>query len=165
MTLTRSAHKGLVVAGTILTAILAGCRMPTGAMTLAEVEAASGFSAPLRVLGMVPVMPPREDVRVGDVYLASSVAGIGSLLTRASAKGARLPLGTRWGVLNVFEELENEYKQRRPWPKTPDSYLQISKDPLARSIEEPIAEGDGSVFSPQQRPNRLRVSTRCYWRS
>ncbi len=42
---------------------------------MADIEEASGFSAPLRAMGMVPVIPPREDVswpQTPDSYLQIS---------------------------------------------------------------------------------------------
>ena len=90
-------------------------------------------------LGVVPVVPPSEDIYVGDVFLYYDNPD------RASTPRGSEPIGldTRWETIPVLVDLEEEYEQRISWP--PRSYTPGSN---------PDAE---SLFSPQTTIRRARA--------
>ncbi len=102
----------------------------------------------IRELGLVPILPPREDVRVGDIYVFSVDPNGESAL----AEARRLSALSRWGAVPVLETLETEYKERRSWPRTPEGLLQVARDPDTRPWPEAVEENDTSVFSPEAQP-------------
>ncbi len=101
----------------------------------------------LASVGMVPVLPPSEDVRVGDifVYPRDPDASIGVQ-----------PMVTRWATLPVQGALDQEYRARPSFPRTPDAFLQISPEPNGRTWSEASSEGEESIFSSTEDPRRLR---------
>ncbi len=137
---------------------LVGCRsfqQPTEQDELPETleEPNLAWVQVVRELGFVPILPPREDVRVGDIYVFS----VDPEGESALAEARRLSALSRWGAVPVLETLETEYKERRSWPRTPESLLQVAEDPGTRPWPEAVEENDTSVFSPEAQPKRLRL--------
>ena len=118
---------------------------------------ADEFSAAMNKIGLVAVMPPREDVRVGDLYAYGSNpdASRNPALLSAGADGA--PYHTRWGSLNLLTELDREYQGRPAWPETPDAYFKIASDPRSRSWAEATTASPQSLYQPGQPPQRMRT--------
>jgi hypothetical protein len=110
----------------------------------------------LDTMGLVPVMPPREDIRVGDIY-ALSLNPEAAVSQQQRKAAAREVAGvTRWDTLPVLSELTDEYRQRPSWPRTPDSFLLPTAEGEPSAWEEPEAQS-GSIFDPDEVPTRLRI--------
>jgi len=110
----------------------------------------------LATMGLVPIMPPREDIRVGDIY-ALSLDPEAAVSQQQRKAAAREVAGvTRWDTLPVLSELNDEYRQRPSWPRTPDSFLLPTAEGEPSSWEEPEAQS-GSIFDPDEVPTRLRI--------
>jgi hypothetical protein len=105
---------------------------------------------------MVPVVPPREDVRVGDLYLFPKDPSRRNLLGGSSDKQERLQAMPRWAAVPVLTDLNEEYRSRRSWPRTPDEFFQVASDPDQRTWAEPVTETPPSIFTPKD-PLRLRL--------
>ena len=58
---------------------------------------------------------------------------------------------------DLLKELEQEYKLRPAWPKTPDTYFQISDDPGNREWPEPRTPENQSIFAEDSVTDRLRI--------
>ena len=124
---------------------------------LYEVDAgpAEQWDTPFARLGIVPVLPPSEDVRVGDIYVFPFNPDTRILRKRQGRLGG-LAASPRWSTLNLLPDLQTEYQLRPDWPATPDSYLQISDNPAKREWDEPRAPENVSIFSEDSVPGRLR---------
>jgi len=113
------------------------------------------WSSPAGRMGVVPVMPPSEDVRVGDMYVFPFNPDVYSdTVARGLARG--LSVSPRWASLSLLEELEQEYQLRPAWPATPDAYLQISDHPQEREWAESRAPQNQSIFARDSVTDRLR---------
>jgi hypothetical protein len=110
---------------------------------------------PFARLGLVPVLPPSEDVRVGDIYVFPFNPDRSTLRKRPGQLGG-LAASPRWRTLSLLAELQTEYQLRPDWPATPDSYLQISDNPAKREWAEPQAPENRSIFAEDSVPGRLR---------
>ena len=58
--------------------------------------------------------------------------------------------------MQVTEDLNNEYRGRPAWPKTPDEYFHISDHPDDRKWSEPRSDEPDSIFAPSEM-HRLRI--------
>jgi hypothetical protein len=105
---------------------------------------------------LVPVLPAREDIRVGDVFLSPVKDSSAELGLAEAISVAKLP---RWGTVDVLEALQDDYRLRGSFPRTPDPFLQISEEPQYRDwVElEPARSREGSIFSPEDTTTRLRI--------
>ncbi len=106
-------------------------------------------------LGYVVITPPQEDIRVGDIYalgISPDQVKVASASSRREAM-KRISAASRWSMLPVLTDLEQEYGQRRAWPRTPDSFMNPGPD---SSWQEPISEDHASIFAPGAVPTRLR---------
>jgi len=110
---------------------------------------------PFARLGLVPVLPPSEDVRVGDIYVFPFNPDFRSFNNRPRQWGG-LAASPRWSTLSLLPELQTEYQLRPDWPATPDNYLQISDNPAKRDWAEPQAPENRSIFAEDSVPGRLR---------
>jgi hypothetical protein len=98
-----------------------------------------------RTQGLVSVLPPREDVRVGDVHVyLTNPEGPEHLTLYA------MPL---WDNLPATNELEAKYRQRGDFPPTPAEYIQTEIAPDDRAWAE--ASSDRDLFAPVDRIDRL----------
>ena len=107
--------------------------------------------------GLVPIVPPVEDIRVGDIYAFSIspdqlAAGSGSV-RRLAAR--RIAASSRWASLPVLKDLGDEYAQRPSWPMTPDAFVSRTGHPAV--WQEPGTEGGSSIFTPEPVVTRLRI--------
>jgi hypothetical protein len=109
-------------------------------------------------MGLVPIMPPREDLKVGDMYALRVNPAAAMSLQQQRAAAREVAAVTRWGFLPVLSELSQEYRQRPSWPKTPDSFLLPTGEGRPLTWEEPHVLGSGSIFDPDESPTRLRVT-------
>jgi hypothetical protein len=107
---------------------------------------------PVSNVGLVSVLPPEEDLRVGDLFVQST-----NPEAPGTARTLRLRSGSRWGTLKLLDDLEVEYEHRRSWPRTPDDFLQISTDPDNRVLVDLTTTDGASMFSTETPPNRLRI--------
>ncbi len=108
-------------------------------------------------IGYVVIVPPQEDIRVGDIYALTvspdTVRSSSSTSRRDAAK--RIAASSRWATIPVLTDLEQEYGQRRSWPKTPDIFMNPSSDP-GPAWQEPVSDDHASIFAPGAVPIRLR---------
>ena len=97
------------------------------------------------VAGMVPVIPPTEDLRVGDIFVST-------LDTEDPAQPlARIP---RWDTVPLREEIAAEYADRPEFPETPEVYASLPTDVHDRSW--PDAEQEGNIFTGERAVLRMR---------
>lgn len=107
-------------------------------------------------MGVAAIVPPSEDVRVGDIYVYAFNPDF-PVANRSDRRGGGLSISPRWASLNLLQELEQEYKLRPAWPKTPDAYFQISDDPENREWPEPRSAENQSIFAEESATDRLRI--------
>ena len=109
-------------------------------------------------LGLVAIVPPSEDVRVGDIYVYDVDATARMTAAQQRTASRRMVSTGRWGALPVLDELQAEYSQRRAWPITPAALAQLNQDPGIQQVwQEPLASDGSSLFAPEDAPARLRV--------
>lgn len=101
---------GLRLLGGGALAASAGCPLPSSR------ELAVQWATPLNDLGLVVVDPPREDIRVGDVYLYPTDPETQKSTTSYAASQRRIGMASRWTTLPVLAEVETEYGERPAWP-------------------------------------------------
>ena len=107
-------------------------------------------------MGVAAIVPPSEDVRVGDIYVYAFNPDF-PVANRSDRRGGGLSISPRWASLNLLKELEQEYKLRPAWPKTPDAYFQISDDPENREWPEPRSAENQGIFAESSVTDRLRI--------
>jgi hypothetical protein len=112
----------------------------------------NSWSSPATRMGVIPIMPPSEDVRVGDMYVFSFNPDI----TPSTSNKGVLSYSPRWGTLNLLEELEQEYQLRPDWPKTPDAYIHVADETRGQEWPEPANAPEDSIFARERVTNRLR---------
>ncbi len=106
--------------------------------------------------GLVAIVPPEEDLRVGDIFafsISPDQLESGSSTARQSA-ARRVAASSRWASLPVLTDLEDEYGQRPPWPRTPDAF---AGKPGALEQWQEADSGGGSIFRAGQVTTRLRL--------
>ncbi len=103
-------------------------------------------------MGLAPVMPMSEDIRVGDVFVSPSNAPL-----TAGGRVPQFPGGTRWMSLPVSDALIEEYRDRRALPATPAEFFTID-DPLTElQTAEPEPEDEAGIFGSESPTPRLRA--------
>lgn len=107
-------------------------------------------------MGVAAIVPPSEDVRVGDIYVYAFNPDF-PVANGSDRRGGGLSISPRWASLNLLQELEQEYKLRPAWPKTPDAYFQISNDPENHEWPEPRSAENQSIFAEDSVTDRLRI--------
>lgn len=107
-------------------------------------------------MGVAAIVPPSEDVMVGDMYVYAFNPDF-PVANASNRRVGGLSISPRWASLNLLKELEQEYKLRPAWPKTPDAYFQISDDPGNREWAEPRSAGNRSIFAEDDVTDRLRI--------
>lgn len=98
-----------------------------------------------RTEGLVGVVPPREDVRVGDVHVYLSDPD--------GAKRMSLYAVPRWDNLPSADRMAEEYRQRPEYPATPAEYIETEIKPGNREWAE--ASSDRDFFEVAERVDRL----------
>ena len=125
------------------------------APTIQAYDRIGDWDTPFGRLGLVPLIPPSEDVRVGDMFAYPFNPDI-AIPAESRARSGGLAINARWASLSLLEELEAEYLMRPAWPATPDAYLQIDPDPENRDWAEPSSADGRSIFAADSVPQRLR---------
>ncbi len=156
--------QGTVVGGVALLMVvmlmaLTGC----GTSNSQPVSAEGQWWKTFMDMGYVPIYPPQEDIRVGDLLLTEIELQPASKSRFSLSKGQKqavsetryLVSSSRWSVMEVANLLEDEYRHRAPWPKTPDAYFELHGEDEERPWEEAAATDGQSIFSVEKTPSRL----------
>ena len=120
------------------------------------VDAYNQWDTPFDRMGIVPVQPPSEDIRVGDIF----VYPFNPDLQVRSSDGSRrneISISPRWDSIGLLRDLEEEYLLRPDWPATPDGYLQSFTNQQAAVSAAPDATQGRSLFSGDRPAERLRT--------
>ena len=121
----------------LIAALVTGCSWKApfswGTEPAAEAPVGNQWDTPYARLGLVPVSPPSEDVRVGDIF----VYPFNPDQRIAQKDEPGLALNPRWNTLPLLGALDAEYKLRPAWS------------------EADISDGQ-SLFAPDRTPTRLR---------
>ena len=113
------------------------------------------WAEPFKRLGMVPVEPPNEDLRVGDLFVyAVDPEGERGGSTRNVDR--RIGAVGRWASLPVATQLDQEYERRPSLPPTP-AWTELRGE--GRPWREATTSGGESIFAPGGVPVRLRHVT------
>ncbi len=113
------------------------------------------WAEPFERLGLVPVEPPNEDLRVGDLFVyAVDPEGEHGGSTRNVDR--RIGAVGRWASLPIAAELDKEYQRRPSLPPTP-AWTELRTD--GRPWPEATTPGGESIFAPGGVPVRLRHVT------
>ena len=94
--------------------VVGGCSTPDTGFKATWSESVGAF-------GLIGVLPPEEDLRVGDFFVFAQDPEAPNAPRMLRVNGA-----ARWGTVDVLSALESEYERRRSWPRTPDDFLQVS---------------------------------------
>jgi hypothetical protein len=113
-----------------------------------DVRIGNNWDSPFGRMGVVPVLPPNEDVRVGDIFVYPFNPDL-RVWDDKLKRRVGIALIPRWHTLELLQDLEAEYRLRPDWPTTPDT----GGGELA---ETSTAEGQG-LFAGDQVPRRLRA--------
>jgi len=113
------------------------------------------WAAPFERLGLVPVEPPNEDLRVGDLFVYT-VDPEGERGGSTRNVDRRIGAVGRWASLPVATALEREYEQRPSLPPTP-AWTEFHAE--GRPWPEATTPGGESIFAPGGVPVRLRHVT------
>ncbi len=151
--ITEPVHVALPISPVIQAAAL-------GAMAMLSACADSGpsraqWAAPFERLGLVPVEPPNEDLRVGDLFVyAVDPEGERGGSTRDVDR--RIGAVGRWASLPIATELDKEYERRPSLPPTP-AWTELRTE--GRPWPEATTPGGESIFARGGVPVRLRHVT------
>ena len=97
--MTMSRYRYLALAG-LMACVTQGCvRTPAG------LEA--NWAMVVHRMGMEPIIPPQEDVKVGDLFVFDVNPEQQPTMFAATD---RVLTGTRWASVNVLAELDQEYR-------------------------------------------------------
>lgn len=130
----------------LLAAALAGCVLPGGrddgeptqpTPTLADV-----WNHAILDMGKIPVLPPTEDMYVGDVYAFPGPPDY----RRTKTSGWLTAATPRWKSLRVLADLDAEYRWRPAWNHTSEALRQMA----------PGEEGE-SLYRADRVPVRRRI--------
>ncbi|MEM9382960.1 MAG: hypothetical protein AAGB93_23630 [Planctomycetota bacterium] len=115
----RLAHRPLAaVALAALVVAGSGCSLRSGAVDetgrprSTRIEFVELWGETILDMGRYPVVPPSEDVYVGDVYALPTAPGSGAPTTEAGLRALATP---RWTSLELLPLLEEEYSKRPSW--------------------------------------------------
>jgi hypothetical protein len=131
-----------------------GCATPAPTQHGMFVE---GWAQRLDYMGLVPVIPMTEDLRVGDMFVFSVNPEGAKSSQERRAVASEVAASTRWGSLPVLSALDQEYAQRPSWPRTPDVFMRQAPGDVTGPWDEPRTQGDRSVFATNEVPSRLRI--------
>lgn len=136
---------------TILVFIGGGLLSLAGCMSTAPDEDTNWvdlkWSETMKGMGYVPLFPPKEDVRVGDLLLCPF--GPPPKDSQDHARPRFMTTSSRWASIEVANLLGDEYAGRPTWPATPDMYA----SPNANS--EAGGAGNRSFFELKHTRYRL----------
>jgi hypothetical protein len=122
---------------------------------VAEVKVGDQWDTPFDRLGVVPLLPPSEDVRAGDIFAYPFNPDL-RIRSSNRIRRSEISISPRWDSLDLLQELEDEYRLRPDWPAVTDSYPQSAGGPQPGESNAPGAAQARSLFSPDQAPLRLR---------
>jgi hypothetical protein len=109
----------------------------------------------IRELQIQPLFPPREDVRVGDVYVDPDPSNADF----NDQSGQFLPIGMFVAALDLHDELDRFYSLRESYPQTSsaiaDSAGAAATQPF-RMIPQ-VGDSNRSIFQPGKDVHRLRL--------
>ena len=118
---------------TILAAGSAGCALFGGEESGRSSSSREAFTNEwvdaIHDMGKFPVMPPSEDVYVGDVYVFSEPPYYNWAEVAGGLRTAATP---RWTSLEVLSQLDAEYRNRPRWSHTAET-----RRPVAPGNEQP----------------------------
>ena len=123
MRLQRFVSVALIGVATAILSGLAGCQ--TSSQAVAPIEGSRGqvfdqWGSRLREMGMISVVPPKEDIRVGDVMAMGYNPQ--EVLTGGQGASVRLfSISSKWGSLDVDDNLRRQYGARSSWPESQGS--------------------------------------------
>jgi hypothetical protein len=144
-----------IVVAAVVIPVSTGCE--TGSATGASHDASlHQWRERVGSSGLVGIIPPEEDLRVGDIFafsISPDQLESGSSTARQAA-ARRVAASSRWASLPVLTDLEDEYGQRPPWPRTPDAF---AGKPGALGQWQEADSGGSSIFRAGQVTTRLRL--------
>ena len=134
--LPRHAHRPVAAAALIaLVWTGSGCSLrsgtvdETGRPRSTRIEFVELWGETILDMGRFPVVPPSEDVYVGDVYALPNAPGSGAPTTDEGLRALATP---RWTSLEILPLLEEEYSKRPSWNE--ESATRPDGDAAAESI-------------------------------
>lgn len=139
-----------------LMGMIQGCTL-TPPSTDHSIPYNSQWNASISHMGVSAIVPPSEDVRVGDLFVYPFNPNTSDLATYRRSQSGPLAISPRWASLSLLKDLEAEYQLRPAWPKTPEAYLQIAEDPESREWPEPATDERTSLFVEDSVTDRLRI--------
>ena len=142
-------------AGAFALVALAGCGPRTP-----RIESLDQWARRMDDIGLVAVIPPSEDVRVGDIFALGVDPNVARTQQERRETAKLVAASTRWSSLPVLDDLGREYSQRRSWPKTPDAVLRVATNPEERTWLEPASPGGSSIFAAEEIPGPPMGGTR-----
>ncbi len=147
----KSKSRGCTLA--LLAASIVGCTTAEeerGRPTSSRLQLADEWAAAIHDMGRFPVIPPSEDIYVGDVFAFSTAPNFGSA---ESARGLRTAATPRWKSLQVLSLLDSEYRERPSWNNTAD---ELQKDTPS---EQPpaVTANPESLYRSGRVPVRHRI--------
>jgi len=121
-----------------------------------EAKFGNQWDTPFDRMGVVPVLPPSEDVRVGDIFVYSFNP---DLQIRSSNRSRRteISISPRWDSLSLLQDLEAEYRMRPDWPATPDLNPQSANGASRSESGDASTAQARNLFSAEHVPQRLRI--------
>ena len=107
-------------------------------------------------LGVVPILPPSEDVRVGDIFVYPFNPDLQAWHDNRKRQAA-ISISPRWDSIDLLPQLDAEYRMRPDWPATPSAYQQVWGEAQTRKGSESGLEQGQSLYSSDRLPRRLRT--------
>lgn len=131
----------------ILACLLPSCSTPRGFV-------AKEWSNMLREMQIAPVFPPREDIEPGDIYSDPYPYLVDE--KKVFKKKGYLAIPHRLYSLDIKEELDNYYRERFEFPKTPvPKTSETPEEKEGNPFEEAVSKGDQSVYKTTATKKRL----------
>ena len=121
---------------------MAGC-----ARTVTLTQHKERFYRTMKDHGLVVILPFREDVKVGDLFVypedpdqLGQEQSLRDYVHRISSSG-------RWGTLELSSEIDTEYKSRRAWATYEEGELEVT--PSSQPVRLPIVGLSGLLTTTQ----------------
>ena len=151
-----------VISALAIVVFIGGCAVPSAVEWTTEepIEPSSfgsEWDSSMGRLGVAPVIPPTEDLRVGDIFVYPFNPDFPAVRGAGRNPVSGLSISPRWASMNLLQQLDEEYQLRPDWPKTPDNYLQISASPKGREWAEARTSDEQGIFSEEKVTDRLRI--------
>ncbi len=126
MRLQRFVSVASIGVATAIMSSLAGCQTgSSSSQAVAPIEGSRGqlfdqWGTRLSEMGMISVVPPKEDIRVGDV-MAMGYNPQEVLKGKQGASVRLFAISSKWGALDVDDNLRRQYGARSSWPESQGS--------------------------------------------